>query len=233
MIFIVYMKYLISIPAGGYKCFAGIGIVMEIVRLLSKVINSITYTGVSSGACIAFIMCHNSSHAYKLKIIKKLVMLESSNNNIFIQLDKIREIFQQMLLQNKNDYLQFNNRLYIGLMFNFKFTIISNFYSNENLLDVLIASITLFPLTYDVYQWINIYQNNNSIKGIAFDGAYSKKRITMDGYINYTFDYDEIGISNEYFLNKKDYNLYKKLFLFGQQYVKNNYNAIKKKLKLL
>jgi hypothetical protein len=142
-------------------------------------------------------------------------------------------------LQNKNDYLQFNNRLHIGLMFNFKFTIISNFYSNKNLLDVLIASITLFPLTYDVYQWIDMYQkNNNAIKGIAFDGAYCKKCIIMDkgvfdGYINYTFDYDEIGISDEYFLNKKDYNLYKKLFLFGQQYVKNNYNAIKKKLKLL
>jgi hypothetical protein len=229
------MNYLISIPAGGYKCCVGFGIVMEIRKILSKVIiNNITYAGVSSGACIAFIMCHNSSHIYKLKIIKKLVMLESSNNNIFIQVDKIREIFQQMLLQNKNDYLQFNNRLHIGLMFNFKFTIISNFCSNENLLDVLIASITLFPLTYDLYQWIDMYQqNNNAIKGIAFDGAYSKKCITMDGYINYTFDYDEIGISDEYFLNKKDYNLYKKLFLFGQQYVKNNYNAIKKKLKLL
>jgi hypothetical protein len=234
------MNYLISIPAGGYKCCVGFGIVMEIIKILSKVIiNNITYAGVSSGACIAFIMCHNSSHKYKLKIIKKLMMLESNNNNTFVQLDKIREIFQQMILPNKNDYLQFNNKLHIGLMFNFKFTIISNFCSNENLLDVLIASITLFPLTYDLYQWIDMYQkNNNAIKGIAFDGAYYKNCIIMDkgvfdGYINYTFDYNEIGISDEYFLNKKDYNLYKKLFLFGQKYVKNNYNTIKKKLKLL
>jgi len=257
------MKYLISIPAGGYKCCAGIGIVIEISKLLSKIKSNIIYAGVSSGACIAFIMCHNSSHAYKLKVIKELVKLETSNNNIFIQLDKIRVIFQQMLLPNKNDYLQFNNRLHIGLMFNFKFTIISNFSSNDNLLDILIASITLFPLTYDMYQYIDIYKNSNgkSIKGIAFDGAYSTKRVMIDTsttktttnktnatktttnktnatktttnrYITYTFDYDEIGITDEYFLNKKDYNVYKKLFLFGQTYVKNNYNAIKKKLKL-
>ena len=234
------MKYLISIPAGGYKCCAGIGIAIEISKLLSKIKSNITYAGVSSGACIAFIMCHNSSRAYKLKIIKKLIMLETSNNNIFIQLDKIRVIFQQMLLLNKNDYLQFNNRLHIGLMFNFRFTIISNFSSNDNLLDILIASITLFPLTYDLYQWCNICQNSNSnsINGIAFDGAYYTKNIIVGykeifrGYITYTFDYDEIGITDEYFLNKKDYNVYKKLFLFGQQYVKNNYTLIKKKLKL-
>ena len=178
------MKYLISIPAGGYKCCAGIGIAIEISKLLSKIKSNITYAGVSSGACIAFIMCHNSSHAYKLKVIKELVKLETSNNNIFIQLNKIRVIFQQMLLSNKNDYLQFNNRLYIGLMFNFKFTIISNFSSNDNLLDILIASITLFPLTYDMYQYIDIYKNSNSngksIKGIAFDGAYSTNRIIID-----------------------------------------------------
>lgn len=232
------MKYLISIPAGGYKCCAGIGIAIEISKLLSKIKSNITYAGVSSGACIAFIMCHNSSHAYKLKIIKRLIMLETSNNNIFIQLDKIRVIFQQMLLLNKNDYLQFNNRLHIGLMFNFRFTIISNFSSNDNLLDILIASITLFPLTYDMYQWIDVCQNSNSINGIAFDGAYYTKNIASDsiytkcGYIIYTFDYDEIGITDEYFLNKKDYNVYKKLFLFGQKYVKNNYTLIKKKLKL-
>ncbi len=243
------MKYLISIPAGGYKCCAGIGIAIEISKLLSKIKSNITYAGVSSGACIAFIMCHNSSHIYKLKIIKKLIMLETSNNNIFIQLDKIRVIFQQMLLLNKNDYLQFNNRLHIGLMFNFRFTIISNFSSNDNLLDIIIASITLFPLTYDVYQWIDVCQNSNRINGIAFDGGYSTKRIIIDTnstnnannanananrgeYIYYTFDYDEIGITDEYFLNKKDYNVYKKLFLFGQKYVKNNYTLIKKKLKL-
>jgi len=241
------MNYLISIPAGGYKCYAGIGIAIEISKLLSKIKSNITYAGVSSGACIAFIMCHNSSYTYKLKVIKKIVKLETSSNNIFIQLDKIKKIFQQMLLPNKNDYLQFNNRLHIGLMFNFRFTIISNFSSNDNLLDILIASITLFPLTYDMYQYIDIYKNSNgkSIKGIAFDGAYSTKRVIIDTfvtnktsttkttrYITYTFDYDEIGITDEYFLNKKDYNVYKKLFLFGQTYVKNNYNAIKKKLKL-
>ena len=87
------MKYLISIPAGGYKCCAGIGIAIEISKLLSKIKSNITYAGVSSGACIAFIMCHNSSRAYKLKIIKKLIMLETSNNNIFIQLDKKLNIF--------------------------------------------------------------------------------------------------------------------------------------------
>jgi hypothetical protein len=106
-------------------------------------------------------MCHNSSNTYKLKIIKAIIQLETNNNNIFIQLDKIREIFKKMLLQNKNDYLQFNNRLHIGLMFNFKFTVISKFYSNDNLLDIIIASITLFPLTYDTYQWIDICQKNN------------------------------------------------------------------------
>lgn len=238
------MNYLISIPAGGYKCCAGIGITIEISKLLNNAGCNIIYAGVSSGACIAFIMCHNSSHTYKLKIIKEIIKLETSSNNIFIQLDKIRKIFQQMLLLNKNDYLQFNNRLHIGLMFNFRFTIISNFSSNDNLLDILIASITLFPLTYDIYQYIDIYKNSNSksIKGIAFDGAYSTKRVIIDTfatntatttrYIYYTFDYDEIGITDEYFLNKKDYNVYKKLFLFGQRYVKNNYNAIKKKLKL-
>lgn len=273
------MNYLISIPAGGYKCCAGIGIAIEISKLLSKIKSNVIYAGVSSGACIAFIMCHNSSYAYKLKVIKEIVKLETSSNNIFIQLDKIKKIFQQMLLPNKNDYLQFNNRLHIGLMFNFRFTIISNFSSNDNLLDILIASITLFPLTYDIYQYIDIYKigNDKSIKGIAFDGAYSTKRVIIDTfatktataitnatatttktnitttntaktttattktntattkttrYIYYTFDYDEIGITDEYFLNKKDYNVYKKLFLFGQRYVKNNYNAIKKKLKL-
>jgi hypothetical protein len=123
-------------------------------------------------------------------------------------------------------------------MFNFRFTIISNFFSNDNLLDIIIASITLFPLTYDIYQQIDICQNSNSINGIAFDGAYYTKNIIVGykeifrGYITYTFDYDEIGITDEYFLNKKDYNLYKKLFLFGQQYVKNNYNTIINKLKL-
>jgi hypothetical protein len=232
------MNYLISIPAGGYKCCAGFGIAIEIRKLLSKIKGNITYAGVSSGACIAFIMCHNSSYKYKLKILRKIIMLETSNNNIFIQLDKIRVIFQQMLLPNKNDYLQFNNKLHIGLMFNFRFTIISNFFSNDNLLDIIIASITLFPLTYDIYQQIDICQNSNSINGIAFDGAYYTKNIIVRykeifrGYITYTFDYDEIGITDEYFLNKKDYNLYKKLFLFGHQYVKNNYNTIINKLKL-
>jgi hypothetical protein len=230
-------KYLISIPSGGYKCCAGIGLVFEIKKIIDTVRGNISYAGVSSGVIIAFIMCHNSSNTYKLKVIKAIIQLETSNDNVFIQLDKIREIFKKMLLPNKNDYLQFNDRLHIGLMFNFKFTIISNFYSNDNLLDIIIASITLFPLSYDMYQWIDIYQNSNKcIKGIAFDGAYSQTYIkpnnAFNKYINYTFDYNEIGITNEYFLNKKNYNLYKKLFLFGQQYVKNNYNTIKKKLKL-
>jgi hypothetical protein len=227
------MNYLISVPCGFYKCFFGIGLVFEIKKLIDKVGKNISYAGVSSGVLIAFVMCHNSSYKYKLKLTKMILQLEINNDSNFIQLDKIRELFKKMLLPNKNDYLQFNNKLHIGLMFNFKFTIINNFYSNENLLDIIIASITVFPLCYDVFQIIEIYKENNSyIKGFAFDGAYSKSFIHIDGYINYTFDYKKLGIGNEYFLFKKDYNLYKRLFLSGQQYVKKNYNKIKKELQL-
>lgn len=238
------MNYLISIPSGGYKCCVGLGIGIEIKKMIEKMnkchstINNISYAGVSSGAFIAFLLCHNSSIKYKRSVLDKIIKIEISNTNKFIQLDKIREILHKMLLINDNDYLQFNNKLHIGLIYNFKFTIINNFNSNTHLLDILIASITLFPITYDLFQWIQMCNSSsNNTEGIAFDGAYYKKRVfigtksTVGSYITYTFDYDEIGITDDYFLLNKDNKTCKQLFLFGQQYVKNNYKLIKSTLK--
>lgn len=241
------MNYLISIPSGGYKCGVGFGIAIEIKKMIEKInkyhctINNISYAGVSSGAFIAFILCHNSSIKYKRSVLDKIIKIEISNTNKFTQLDKIREILHKMLLINDDDYLQFNNKLHIGLIYNFKFTIINNFNSNTHLLDILIASITLFPITYDLFQLVHISNsssdNIDNIKGIAFDGAYYKKRVfigakgTSGAYITYTFDYDEIGITDDYFLLNKDNKIYKQLILFGQQYVKNNYKLIKSTLK--
>ena len=156
------MNYLISIPCGGYKCCVGFGIGIEIKKMIEKMnnwnstinnwnstINNISYAGVSSGAFIAFILCHNSSIKFKRTVLNKIINLETNNTNKFIQVDKIRELIQKMLLINDNDYLQFNNKLYIGLLYNFKFTIINNFSSNTNLIDILIASITLRLLHSD------------------------------------------------------------------------------------
>jgi hypothetical protein len=241
------MNYLISIPSGGYKCGVGFGIAIEIKKMIEKMgkchstINNISYAGVSSGAFIAFILCHNSSINYKRTLLNKIINIEINNTAKFTQLDKIREILHKMLLINDNDYLQFNNKLHIGLIYNFKFTIISNFNSNTHLLDILIASITLFPITYDLFQWIQICNSSSdNTKGIGFDGAYYKKRVfigakgTSGTYITYTFDYDEIGITDDYFLLNKDNKnnkTHKQLILFGQQYVKNNYKLIKSTLK--
>jgi hypothetical protein len=241
------MNYLISIPCGGYKCCTGFGIGIEIKKMIEKMnnwnstINNISYAGVSSGAFIAFILCHNSSIKYKRTMLNKMINLETSNTTKFTQLDKIRELIQKMLLINDNDYLQFNNKLHIGLIYNFKFTIINNFSSNTNLIDILIASITLFPITYDLFQWIHICNSPNdkmdSVFGIAFDGGYYRKRVFIDAigakgsYIIYTFDYDEIGITDKYFLLNKDNKTHEQLILFGQQYVKNNYKLIKSTLK--
>ena len=238
------MNYLISIPCGGYKCCVGFGIGIEIKKMIEKMnnwnstINNISYAGVSSGVFVAFILCHNSSIKYKRMVLDKMINLETNNTNNFIQVDKIRELIQKMLLINDNDYLQFNNKLHIGLLYNFKFTIINNFSSNTNLIDILIASITLFPITYDLFQWINICNSSNdkidNTVGIAVDGGYYRKRVFIDAkgrYITYTFCYDEIGITDKYFLLNKDNKTYKELILFGQQYVKNNYKLIKSTLK--
>ena len=240
------MNYLISIPGGGYKCCVGFGIGIEIKKMIEKMnnwnstTNNISYAGVSSGAFIAFILCHNSSIKYKQIVLKKIIDIETSNTTKFTQLDKIREILHKMLLPNDNDYLQFNNKLHIGLAYNFKFTVVTNFSSNTYLLNILIASITLFPITYDLFQWIHISNSSSekidSTDGIAFDGAYYKSRVFIDAvgtfgsYITYTFCYDEIGITNKYFLLNKDNKTYEQLILFGQQYVKNNYKLIKSTL---
>ena len=76
------MNYLISIPSGGYKCGVGFGIGIEIKKMIEKInkyhstINNISYAGVSSGAFIAFILCHNSSIKYKRSVLDTIIKIE-------------------------------------------------------------------------------------------------------------------------------------------------------------
>jgi predicted acylesterase/phospholipase RssA len=161
-------KHSLFFCGGGWKSFYHYGIYKGLKLQNSNIINKFNYIGSSMGSFVAIISCCNIDiDTTFLKMTYELASNFENNlyNNIFSMGKQLRDIIEQCLPSNA--YELASGRCFIVITTlstnGLQQEIISEFYSQDDLLDALIASIYI-----PMWTGVGIYKYRNKI---CLDGS--------------------------------------------------------------
>ena len=189
--------------------------------------HNIKYAGVSSGSIVAISLCLGLSEDDMFYFYKKFIGFFDTFYKVpFTYWYQACRKFLQLLLPKEDSYKQFNNKLYIGItrltLKGLIFEVISNYTSNDDLINTIITSGTLFPLSWTPFR---IYNGR-----LAGDGGYIYNYVRLPNHYNIIFKFDHInGVFNTSdWLISTSLDKWHRLFTGGQKHIKKNKNDWKK-----
>lgn len=176
-------KYLIAFPGGAGLFPVGLGYINTIKKYIYSHNKDaiIHYSGVSSGAVVALAACLEFDEQ---EIIDGFLRFEKLFDRFYkvpstYWYSAIRQ-YLHSLLPEHDSYTKCVGKLFVGYTkfqyTGFTFEVVSDFRSNTDLVECIIASSTIFPLSWTPVRW---YRGS-----FCCDGGFMMNRIHLNGYIN-------------------------------------------------
>jgi hypothetical protein len=183
-----YKPYLLSVSGGAGLFAFGLGAINQVKSYIQSVKPDavIHYAGVSSGAIVAFMGCLGIPEKDIPTLFARFdSFFDNSLKTVYTYWYPAVRKFCLSLLPDKDDYKKCNGNLFIGYStFNgLRFTpkVVSEFTSNEDLVESLIASSTLFPISWTPFR---LYRGQ-----FCSDGGFTCNQIALPDHINVPLSY--------------------------------------------
>ncbi|AYV80642.1 MAG: phospholipase, patatin family [Harvfovirus sp.] len=186
----------LSISGGAGLFPASIGACYQINEYIKEIYPNrrIKYAGVSSGCIVAIMLSLEISQQESFNFYQKFVGFFDKiyKNPLTYWYSACRKLLEA-ILSDPLAYKKLNNNLHVGItkikLTGPEFVIISQFESNQQVIDAIIVSGTLFPLSWTPLRIYNGY--------FACDGGYLSNYVTLKDHYNIVFKYDHVtGVFN-------------------------------------
>jgi hypothetical protein len=183
---------LLSISGGAGLFPAAFGACYEIDRYIKEIHPNrrVKYGGVSSGCIIALSLAlgltEDTIHAYYREFSKYFDAFYKVPVTYWYT--AVRKLIHTAL-GKPDSYKELNGKLFIGVtkisLNGVKFDVVENYRSNDHVADTIIASGTLFPLSWTPFR---IYEGS-----LACDGGFMYNHVILRDHYNIVFKYEHIS----------------------------------------
>ncbi|AYV83982.1 MAG: hypothetical protein Hyperionvirus15_20 [Hyperionvirus sp.] len=182
----------LSISGGAGLFPASIGACYKIDEYIREIYpgKTIKYAGVSSGCLVALMLSLGMAEDENFKFYLRFVGFFDAwyKNPVTYWYVAVRKLIEA-ILREPDDYKRLNGRLHVGITRvrvgrKPEFVVVSEFKSNKHVVDTIIVSGTLFPLSWTP---VRFYDG-----GLACDGGYVYNYVTLEDHYNVVFKYDHV-----------------------------------------